>query len=156
MSAYLLKLSCKAFVKQWLIKEFGNPVQLPKKHQVRQVIETMLSREYHRAFKSSRDTETVEIQITQSLFDKIGHSLSEAHRSRLCAYLEKYIKVNMLSMVNNLRVSGYNTREAINEYRALYGFTDEIFSEDAAVQSYYREQKKLFQILSQLKQESNV
>lgn len=129
----------------------SNLVHFPPSSLVRHNFLNALNKQFHpsSSFKIANFTHQVEILIRTNDLFQYGHTIDPTKHYHINAIFEEKLKNDLYFIITTLRSSKYGMplNQAIEHYRDLYGFTEEIFAYEAIAQAYHRAKIKAEKLL---------
>lgn len=138
-------LHCKPFVKKWIEKQYGSPVQFPRKSNIKHTVSICLGKTFHPSTYYNKQTFTTHIEIKVSQHDVTQHGsfISPNLQHFMHRHLENMVNMDIYMHVRSYIENGRSLSEAYKAYSLLYAFDDAELS-ITAIENRYERMLKLF------------
>lgn len=136
---------CKRYTAYWLTHLFGSPVRFPHKSMAKRIFLTSLEKKYHpsREYDLRQYPEAVEVAMNINDHTIHGQSISLQFQHHINRTFEDDIKLHMHSFVFAHVKKGMSIPKAIRLFRAEFGFTESVWSDEAIRSAYFRREADL-------------
>ena len=140
MEIYTVKVKVKPYVKAYLEREFGYPIDFRKDSELTGIINLMLSAGSAHLDKivSANLAETVEIRISKDTFFRHGFTFTKTDTLRFNSLIEKRIKFYARLYISYHSSLGFSITKCIRNFQATFGFSEDVWSHDSIKKDYAR------------------
>ena len=145
MEIYTVKVKVKPYVKAYLEREFGTPIDFRKDSELTGIINLMLraGSAHLDSIVSAKFAETVEIRIGKDTFFRHGFTFTKTDTIRFNSFIEKRIKFLSRTYISYHKSLGYSIVTCIHDFQNKFGFSEDIWGFDSIRKDYNRHGSKV-------------
>lgn len=142
---FTIKIKCKKYVKAYLEKNCGSPVNLQHLPYLLQEFRRYLSKEPESMEKAdlTRYEETVTIIIPPDMFYRYGWEMDSMSQRNFGLEVERRVKFFMRQFIGASASLGVSVAECIREFQERFGFYEEIWSFETIKKDFDRNGSKI-------------
>jgi hypothetical protein len=144
----VLSLPVKPYVKQFLILNYSNPINLKKDKKLNNFFRACLTKPCYRYDKlryaeiSEYYSETVDITISDDDFYRYGWELSKTDTVRFGREIESNVKFFMKHIIS-FYTTHMELSKSVKKFQEKYGFTEDIWQYDSIIKDFQRNALKM-------------
>lgn len=159
---FTVTIKCKPYVRQYLVQNFGDPVNLSADQSLETFFRSLLSKpdrdaekKYTGLFKPDNTAYscTAEVIISQRDFYRHGWELTRTNTVKFGVHVENRVKAQMRNWVTLCMLfdpSGHTTQKhAILRFQDAFGFSEETWPYESIKKDFYRHAVENFNKLRQ-------
>lgn len=144
MSMFTTRIFCSPRVRAWLLRQYDEPVNLPRRSNFRHAFLNCLQKNFYpsMAFDRAKFTAHIDFSLHKDEVQQHGHTLNPNLQYHLNNLIEEQLRNELFIFIYANHINGSTIDEAVAAYQLLMNFTEEQFSLDAIRRAYFRRKKE--------------
>ncbi len=141
-------LHCKPHVRQALLAQYSEPINLPRKSNFRNTFLSCLTKTFypHADYDKKTYSAKVEFLINKDELQQHGHSINKALQHHINDVIDDDLRMQLFVFIHAHFINGKTVDEAVVIYQSVFGFTDDVFHFEAIRTEYFRRKKQYMNI----------
>ena len=131
---------CKSYVAVYLQKNFGNPVRLPRKSNIRYAFLSCIQKQFENHYNNRVKilSNPVQVHLNEKDLRMHGSSVMPGMMYFVNKIFEEKIKNEMFFEINSYHfIDKMSISEAIRKYQQVHGYDEEVFPFETIHRAYY-------------------
>lgn len=151
MSMITVRVFCKPIVREWMLRQYSEPVNLPRRSNFRHAFLHCLQKDFYpsSSFDRAKFTAHIDFEVHEHEANQHGHTLNPNLQYHLNDVLEEQLRNELFIFIYANHINGSTVDEAVKAYQLIMNFTEDTFSFDAIRRAYFRRKKEFNKIFSE-------
>jgi hypothetical protein len=144
MSMITTRIFCKPRVRAWLLRQYDEPVNLPRRSNFRHAFLNCLQKDFYPSsvFDRAKFSAHVDFALHKDEVQQHGHTLNPNLQYHLNNVIEEQLRNELFIFIYASHINGSTIDDAVHTYQMLMNFTEDQFSLDAIRRAYFRRKKE--------------
>lgn len=141
-------LHVKTYIAAWLTRNYGSPVNLPRKSTFKNVVLACLTKKFYdsREYDLASYPAKVEVKLPANDLSIHGVGVQLQLQHHLNAVIENEIKNELFMFIYAHHLKGVTIDRAVLLYQVTQGFTESTFTQEAIRTAYFKRKRKFDRI----------
>lgn len=145
-NSFTFKLFCKPYTKQFLIQNYGEPVNLMRDQDLYSEVRNHLQKPCQRneknfeELKFSKYTEFIQVVISEDDFYRFGCWISDTDMVKLNRRIEARVKILAHCVVLSYMHLGYTISSSVDFFQNMYNYPEDVWKKESIIKDCQRNQ----------------